>query len=139
MAMQVVDENNQWMGEKTMVVQVGYIRNRGREELKVNYMFDKLKQKAEKSGVKLVILNGNREIMNIEGNFRNKTSAAMEKFKRWAHSGKSKVGTHVLAQIFEGQIGSPTSWRDYLKPPFLLPSRKFKKSTLILLNVPLKS
>ena len=82
MAMQVVDENNQWMGEKTMVVQVGYIRNRGREELKVNYMFDKLKQKAEKSGVKLVILNGNREIMNIEGNFRNKTSAAMEKFKR---------------------------------------------------------
>nr|ADE75787.1 unknown [Picea sitchensis] len=85
MAAQVMDENNQWIGGKTTVVQVGDLLDRGGEEIKVIYLLEKLKQQAEKSGGRVVILNGNHEIMNVEGDFRFVTPAAMDEFKGWAH------------------------------------------------------
>jgi len=59
MATQVMDENDQWRGGKTTVVQVGDLLGQGDEELKVIYLLEKLKQQSEKSSGKLVILNGN--------------------------------------------------------------------------------
>eukprot|EP01018_Ginkgo_biloba_P036815 Gb_09744 [translate_table: standard] len=82
---QVIDENDNWIGGKTTVVQVGDLLDRGGEELKVIYLLEKLKQEAQKAGGAMVIMNGNHEIMNIEGDFRYVTPAAMEEFKRWAH------------------------------------------------------
>lgn len=85
MAAQVMDENNQWIGGNTTVVQVGDLLDRGGEEIKVIYLLEKLKQQAEKSGGRVVILNGNHEIMNVEGDFTYATPAAMEEFKGWAY------------------------------------------------------
>lgn len=85
MAAQVMDENDKWIGGNTTVVQVGDLLDRGGDEIKVIYLLEKLKQQANKSGGRMVILNGNHEIMNVEGDFRFVTPAGMEEFKRWAH------------------------------------------------------
>lgn len=85
MVAQVMDENGQWIGGNTTVVQVGDLLDRGGDEIKVIYLLEKLKQQADKSGGRVVILNGNHEIMNVEGDFRYVTPAGMEEFKRWAN------------------------------------------------------
>ncbi|XP_020521177.1 shewanella-like protein phosphatase 2 [Amborella trichopoda] len=58
-----------------MVVMLGDILDRGGEELKLLYFLEKLKQDREKSNVKLLILQGNHERLNIQGDFRARVTA----------------------------------------------------------------
>ncbi|KAH9539153.1 hypothetical protein CY35_15G043600 [Sphagnum magellanicum] len=67
---QVLDANDHWIGGKTVVVQVGDLLDRGGEELKVIYLLEKLKLEAQSAGGDVHVLNGNHEIMNMEGDFR---------------------------------------------------------------------
>jgi hypothetical protein len=82
---QVIDENDHWIGGKTVVVQVGDLLDRGGEELKVIYLLEKLRLEAQRSGGNVYIMNGNHEIMNMEGDFRYVTLAGMHEFRTWAH------------------------------------------------------
>ncbi|GLJ13106.1 hypothetical protein SUGI_0205290 [Cryptomeria japonica] len=116
---QVMDENDNWIGGNTTVVQVGDLLDRGGEELKVIYLLEKLKKQADRSGGGFIIMNGNHEIMNMEGDYRFVTPAAMEEFKSWAHwytignSVKSLCkGLGVQKDIFEGiSTVYPEEWR----------------------------
>ncbi|KAH9539154.1 hypothetical protein CY35_15G043600 [Sphagnum magellanicum] len=82
---QVLDANDHWIGGKTVVVQVGDLLDRGGEELKVIYLLEKLKLEAQSAGGDVHVLNGNHEIMNMEGDFRYVTPAGLNDFRNWAH------------------------------------------------------
>ncbi|KAL4297827.1 hypothetical protein GQ457_12G002880 [Hibiscus cannabinus] len=81
----LIDGSDRWSGGSTTVVQIGDVLDRGGEELKILYFLEKLKREAVKSGGQLITLNGNHEIMNIEGDFRYVTEKALEEFDVWAY------------------------------------------------------
>lgn len=49
------------------------------------YLLEKLSREARKAGGHLLVMNGNHEIMNIEGDFRYATPAGSLEFQNWAH------------------------------------------------------
>lgn len=66
-------------------LQVGDLFDRGGEEIRVLYLLEKLRGQAQRAGGNVHIMNGNHEIMNIEGDFRYVTSAGLDEFHSWAH------------------------------------------------------
>lgn len=82
---EVIDEYDRWVGGETVVVQVGDLFDRGGEEIKVLYLLEKLRGEAQKAGGDVHIMNGNHEIMNIEGDFRYATQRGLDEFSGWAH------------------------------------------------------
>ncbi|KAG0627273.1 hypothetical protein M758_2G188000 [Ceratodon purpureus] len=82
---QVIDEHDRWVGGETVLVQVGDLFDRGGDEIKILYLLEKLRGEAQKAGGDVHVMNGNHEIMNIEGDFRYATRAGLEEFRGWAH------------------------------------------------------
>lgn len=80
----LINAQDNWCGGSTTVVQVGDILDRGGDELKIMYLFEKLKPEAAKAGGTIITMNGNHEIMNIDGDFRFATQEGLEEFKDWA-------------------------------------------------------
>ncbi|XP_065860789.1 shewanella-like protein phosphatase 2 [Euphorbia lathyris] len=80
----LVDGSDRWSGGSATVVQIGDVLDRGGEELKILYFLEKLKREATKSGGNLITMNGNHEIMNIEGDFRFVTKLGLQEFSDWA-------------------------------------------------------
>ncbi|CAN8292614.1 unnamed protein product [Cochlearia groenlandica] len=81
----LIDSSDNWTGGSSMVVQVGDVLDRGGDELKILYFLEKLKREAERSGGKVLTMNGNHEIMNVEGDFRYVTKEGLEEFQVWAN------------------------------------------------------
>jgi hypothetical protein len=63
----LVDKNNNWTGEKTHLVQLGDIMDKGPDARKVFDLLKKLQKQAEQKGGKIHILLGNHEELNILG------------------------------------------------------------------------
>ncbi|XP_074281385.1 shewanella-like protein phosphatase 2 [Silene latifolia] len=80
----IIDAADNWSGKTSTVVQVGDILDRGNEEIKILYFLEKLKRQAENSGGKLITMNGNHEIMNINGDFRFAMERGVKEFLDWA-------------------------------------------------------
>ncbi|XP_074281384.1 shewanella-like protein phosphatase 2 [Silene latifolia] len=80
----VIDAADNWSGKTSAIVQVGDILDRGNDEIKILYFLEKLKRQAEKSGGKLITMNGNHETMNIDGDFRYVTMRGCQEFIDWA-------------------------------------------------------
>ncbi|KAI9078044.1 hypothetical protein K1719_039969 [Acacia pycnantha] len=80
----LIDESDRWIGGSATVVQVGDVLDRGGEELKILYFLEKLKREAARSGGTIITMNGNHEIMNVEGDFRYVTRPGLDEFKVWA-------------------------------------------------------
>lgn len=66
------------------MVQVGDVLDRGGNELKILYFLDKLKAQAQKSGGRIITMNGNHEIMNVDADFRYVTLSGLDEFRAWA-------------------------------------------------------
>ncbi len=66
----VVDENLQWTGGKTILVQTGDILDRGPRSRSVIDLLMMLEKQAPKSGGRVIALLGNHEVMNIMGDLR---------------------------------------------------------------------
>ncbi|KAK4482633.1 hypothetical protein RD792_009797 [Penstemon davidsonii] len=79
----LIDSNDRWSGGTTTVVQVGDIFDRGGDEIKLLYLFEKLKREAAKSGGRVITMNGNHEIMNVDGDFRFATLEGLREFENW--------------------------------------------------------
>ncbi|CAH8357336.1 unnamed protein product [Eruca vesicaria subsp. sativa] len=79
----LIDSSDRWTGGSTVVVQVGDVLDRGGDEVKILYFLERLKREAERSGGKVVTMNGNHEIMNVEGDFRYVTKKGLEEVKVW--------------------------------------------------------
>ncbi|KAL7613707.1 shewanella-like protein phosphatase 2 [Lactuca sativa] len=80
----LIDSEDQWSGGNTTLVQVGDVLDRGGHELKILYFLEKLKRQAAKVGGNVITLNGNHEIMNINGNFRCTHRSYVDEFQNWA-------------------------------------------------------
>jgi len=72
---QVLDENDQWIGDDTIVVQLGDILDYGTEELALIDFMLSVRQAAQAAGGDVVLLWGNHEFMAVQGNFRYLTEA----------------------------------------------------------------
>lgn len=81
----LIDLNDHWCGGNTTVVQVGDVLDRGNDEIKILYFLEKLKREAQKSGGELITMNGNHEIMNVDGDFRYVTKMGLNEFRVWAN------------------------------------------------------
>ncbi|KAL8227387.1 hypothetical protein R6Q57_017219 [Mikania cordata] len=81
------------------VVQVGDVLDRGGQELKILYFLEKLKRQALKCGGNVFTMNGNHEIMNLDGDFRYVTPSGPEEFKNWAYW--FSVG-NIIKGLFDG-------------------------------------
>ncbi|KAK1411264.1 hypothetical protein QVD17_37811 [Tagetes erecta] len=80
----LIDSDDNWSGGSATLVQVGDIFDRGGQELKILYFLEKLKRQATKNGGCVVTMNGNHEIMNIDGNFFCTQPSGLDEFKNWA-------------------------------------------------------
>ncbi|XP_007033730.2 PREDICTED: shewanella-like protein phosphatase 2 [Theobroma cacao] len=111
----LIDGSDRWSGGSATVVQIGDVLDRGGEELKILYFLDKLKREAVKSGGQLITLNGNHEIMNVEGDFRYVTEKGLEEFNVWAYwygvGNKMKSLCHGLEKPKDPFHGIPLSFR----------------------------
>ncbi|KAJ6884852.1 hypothetical protein NC652_031758 [Populus alba x Populus x berolinensis] len=81
----LIDESDKWAGGSATAVQVGDVLDRGDDEIKILYFLEKLKREAMKDGGNLITMNGNHEIMNIEGDFRYVTKLGLKEFEDWAY------------------------------------------------------
>ncbi|CAN1343051.1 Shewanella-like protein phosphatase 2 [Linum perenne] len=96
----LIDGSDRWSGGNTTVVQVGDVLDRGGDELKILYFLEKLKREAERSGGNLITMNGNHEIMNMEGDFRFATKLGLKEFEDWAFWYQSGVKMKKLCAGF---------------------------------------
>jgi len=122
----LIDESgSKWTGGNTVLVQVGDILDRGDHELAIMRLFKRLAKQAEKEGGAVYTMNGNHEIMNIEGDFRYVTPGALTSFaKLYA----SKHGDKPQLQTFQG---ATQARRELLKPGSDLAKQMAKQATVL--------
>ncbi|KAK9072411.1 hypothetical protein SSX86_008845 [Deinandra increscens subsp. villosa] len=81
----LIDSDDRWSGGSSTLLQVGDVLDRGGQELQILYFLEKLKRQALKSGGNVITMNGNHEIMNVDGDFRYVTPSGLDEFKNWAY------------------------------------------------------
>jgi hypothetical protein len=75
-----VNDQDEWVGGDLVVVQTGDQLDRGDDDRAILDLFDALTRKARAAGGAFHVLNGNHETMNVSGDFRHATLAAMQAF-----------------------------------------------------------
>uniref|UniRef100_A0A7N1A0S7 Calcineurin-like phosphoesterase domain-containing protein n=1 Tax=Kalanchoe fedtschenkoi TaxID=63787 RepID=A0A7N1A0S7_KALFE len=105
----LIDASDRWIGKETTLVQIGDVLDRGGDELKILYFLEKLKREASRSGGQVITMNGNHEIMNVDGDFRYVTPSGLSEFigwDRWFRVGNDMrslcKGLEKPRDIFEG-------------------------------------
>jgi hypothetical protein len=75
-----IDEADNWIGGKLVVVQTGDVLDRGDDEQAILDLFFGLVDKANAAGGEFIFLNGNHELMNAAGDFRYVTPGSRNAF-----------------------------------------------------------
>jgi hypothetical protein len=75
-----IDGSGRWIGRDLRVVQTGDVLDRGDDERAILDLLEQLTAAAESAGGQLVVLNGNHEVMNVQGDFRYVTPAGVAAF-----------------------------------------------------------
>lgn len=75
-----IDEADRWIGGDLTLVQTGDQLDRGDDERAILDLLRRLTIEARASGGRLVVLNGNHETMNVQGDFRYVTPAGFQAF-----------------------------------------------------------
>jgi hypothetical protein len=83
-----IDAENDWIGGKLVVVQTGDQLDRGDDEPEIVALFDALAEKARAKGGAVISLNGNHEVMNVQGDFRYVTGEGFSDFASYAGSAR---------------------------------------------------
>jgi calcineurin-like phosphoesterase family protein len=76
-----IDADDHWAGGKLTLVQTGDEIDRADEDRDVVDLFERLIGEAQAAGGRVIALNGNHEIMNVQGDFRYVTPTAADAFK----------------------------------------------------------
>ncbi|XP_057512011.1 shewanella-like protein phosphatase 1 isoform X2 [Actinidia eriantha] len=72
------DGRDLWTGEETVLIQLGDILDRGRDEIAILSLLRSLDIQAKAKGGAVFQVNGNHETMNVEGDFRYVDSGAFD-------------------------------------------------------------
>ncbi len=83
-----IDEADQWVGGKLVLVQTGDQLDRGDDEREILELLDRLVDEATKAGGAVHVLNGNHETMNVAGDFRYVTPDGFKDFADVAAEGR---------------------------------------------------
>ncbi len=75
-----VDEGDRWIGGPLVVVQTGDLLDRGDDERAILALLTRLRAEARAAGGEVVVLSGNHEIMNVQGDLRYVTPAGFTSF-----------------------------------------------------------
>jgi len=76
----VIDEHDRWIAGTATLVQTGDILDRGGDEVEVHQLLAELAAQAKQAGGRILLLNGNHELMNAAGDFRYVTEGGWEDF-----------------------------------------------------------
>jgi hypothetical protein len=95
-----IDEKDAWVGGPMVVVQTGDVLDRGNDELALIAFLDHSEQAANKAGGHLYRLNGNHEVMNVQGDYRYVTEQGFK-----AYAGEPNTGRPDAAQLPAEQRG----------------------------------
>jgi hypothetical protein len=76
----VIDGNDRWSGGRTVLVQTGDQLDRGDDERAILDLLDRLRDEASAAGGRVVVLNGNHEVMNVLWDFRYVTPGGWRAF-----------------------------------------------------------
>ena len=76
-----INDQDQWIGGKLVVVITGDFTDRGDDEIAIVDLFDKLQPQADKAGGALLVMNGNHEVMNANLQFWAVTPKGYSTFK----------------------------------------------------------
>lgn len=79
----LIGPDHRWSGGAATVVQVGDIFDRGGDEIKLLYFFERLRREAAKTGGTVITMNGNHETMNVDADFRFVTREGIKEFENW--------------------------------------------------------
>ena len=90
-AVGVVDDSDAWSGGSTVVVQTGDVLNRCDDERAILDFLERLADEAKNAGGAVHQLNGNHEVMNIEGDFRYVTHAGFTSFESVTSPGNPQL------------------------------------------------
>lgn len=75
-----VGADDHWVGGDLTVVQTGDQLDRGDDERAILDWFERLQLEAQRAGGRLVVLNGNHETMNVQGDYRYVTPTGLTQF-----------------------------------------------------------
>jgi hypothetical protein len=75
-----IDESGRWIGGNLSVVQTGDVLDRGDGEREILDLLEQLTASAQSAGGQLIALNGNHEVMNVQGDFRYVTAGGVGAF-----------------------------------------------------------
>merc|ERR1719253_98135 len=64
-----MDESGAWTGGGSVLIQTGDVADRGPQELDVYKALFRLQDEAPASGGKVIILLGNHELLNLQGDY----------------------------------------------------------------------
>lgn len=76
-----INDDDRWIGGKLVLVQTGDLLDRGDDEQAIVDLFERLQDEAQNAGGRVVLLNGNHEIMNVRGDLRYVTPGGFKDFE----------------------------------------------------------
>ena len=76
-----IDATGKWIGGALVVVQTGDQLDRGDDEPEILDLFERLRTEAKTAGGAVYALNGNHEVMNVQGDFRYVTEDGFHDFQ----------------------------------------------------------
>jgi len=83
----VVDAEFRWVAKNLVVVQVGDLVDRWVEDAKVIARAQQLEIEARDAGGRFYVLNGNHELMNVDGDFRHVSEQGFREFDQYRAAG----------------------------------------------------
>ena len=86
-----IDSSDHWVGGKLAVVQTGDVLDRGNEDRDLLAFLDKEQEAAKQAGGALYRLNGNHEVMNVQGDFRYVTEEGLKSYANEPSSGRPGI------------------------------------------------
>ena len=119
--LRLIDQNLNWVGDKTHFVQTGDSIDRGVQDRKVLDLLMELEKQAEKAGGRVHALLGNHEAMNIIGDLRYVTR---ETFAAYATEKSAELREKTYARYVKYLV---TRAERKLPPQTFKPDQKFKE------------
>lgn len=103
-----IDDQDQWIGGKLVVVQTGDILDRGDGEVGIMELFERIGEEAEGAGGAVHVLNGNHELMNAYLDFRYVTDGGFSEFEE---VGEVDPADSVMAALDPAHRGRAEAFR----------------------------